>query len=84
MRRFTRWARSWIVTAERALPMLKLSPTAFGLLEGEEGAVHHVVDVAPRADLRAVSVDREVATGERGLDERADRAAADLTGPDRR
>ena len=50
-------------------------------LEAEQHAVDHVVDVAPGADLRAVAVDRQVAAGERRLDERADRAAADLAGP---
>ena len=70
------------MTAERALPMLKLSPTAFGCSSAEQRAVHHVVDVAPGADLRAVAVDRQVAPVERRLDERADRAAADLTRPE--
>ena len=58
--------------------MLKLSPTRVRMLEAGERALDHVVDVAPGADLRAVAVDDEVAAGERGLDERADRAAADL------
>ena len=66
------------MTAERALPTLKLSPTAAGVLERQEDRLDHVVDVAPRADLRAVAVDLEVAPAERRLDERADRAAADL------
>ena len=44
----------------------------------QRSALDHVVDVAPGADLRAVAVDDEVAPGERRLDERADRAAADL------
>ncbi len=58
--------------------MLKLWPTASGALEAEQQRLDHVVDVAPGADLRAVAVDRQVAPGERRLDERADRAAADL------
>ena len=66
------------MTAERALPMLKLSPTAFGCSSPSSVPVHHVVDVAPRADLGAVAVDRQVAAVERRLDEGADRAAADL------
>ena len=48
------------------------------VLEAEERTRDHVVDVAPRTDLRAVAVDDEVATFERRLDEGADRAAADL------
>ena len=52
------------------------------VLECEEGAVDHVVDVAPRADLRAVPVDREVAPRERGFDECSDRPAANLTRPE--
>ena len=81
MIRLIRRARSKIVTAERALPMLKLSPTAFGCSSAEQQPLDHVVDVAPGADLRAVAVDRQVAAGERRLDERADRAAADLPRP---
>ena len=50
-----------------------------GVLEREQHRLDHVVDVAPGADLRAVAVDLEVASRERRLDERADRAAADLT-----
>src|SRR5581483_1843232 len=50
-------------------------------LEAEQHRLHHVVDVAPRADLRAVAVDRQVAAGEGRLDEGADGAAADLAGP---
>ena len=50
------------------------------VLEGEERAVDHVVHVAPRTDLRAVAVNREVASRQRGLDERANGPAADLTG----
>ena len=73
-----RVARSWIVTAERALPTLKLSPDRARVLEREQRALDHVVDVAPGPDLRAVAVDRQVAPGERVLDEGADRAAADL------
>src|SRR5918994_1599301 len=49
------------------------------MLEREKRAVDHVVDVAPRADLRAVAVNREIAARERPLDERPDRPAADLT-----
>ena len=60
--------------------MLKLSADRLRVLEREQQAAHHVVDVAPGADLRAVAVDRQVAPGERRLDERADRAAADLPG----
>src|SRR5712692_4739145 len=48
-------------------------------LETEQRPLDHVVHVAPRADLRAVAVDRQLATRERGLDEGADRAAADLS-----
>ena len=70
------------MTAERALPMLKLSPTAFGCSRPSSVPSHHVVDVAPGADLRAVAVDRQVAPVERRLDERADRAAADLARPE--
>ena len=58
--------------------MLKLSPTAFGCSSASRVPVDHVVHVAPGADLRAVAVDRQVAAGERRLDERADRPAADL------
>ncbi len=58
--------------------MLKLSPTASGCSSESSSRLDHVVDVAPGADLRAVAVDRQVAAGERRLDERADRAAADL------
>ena len=58
--------------------MLNAWPTASGMLEAGEAARDHVVDVAPGADLRAVAVDRQVAPRERRLDERADRAAADL------
>ena len=61
--------------------MLNAWPDRFGTLEAEQRAGDHVVDVAPRADLRAVSVDDQVAPGERRLDERANRAAADLPGP---
>ena len=53
-----------------------------GMLEAGEDAAHHVGDVAPGADLRAVAADRQVLAGERRLDERADRAAADLAGPE--
>ena len=52
------------------------------MLEREEQALDHVVDVAPGTDLRAVAVDLEVAPSERRFDERADRAAADLAGPE--
>ena len=52
------------------------------VLECQEGAVDHVVDVAPRPDLRAIPVDREVASRERGFDERANRAATDLARPE--
>src|SRR5262249_39615417 len=48
-------------------------------LEAEERPGHHVVDVAPRADLRPVAVNGQVASGERRLDERANGAAADLS-----
>ena len=48
------------------------------MLETEQHARDHVGHVRPGADLRAVAVDRQVAVGDRGLDERADRAAADL------
>ena len=51
------------------------------MLEREHERLDHVVDVAPRADLRAVAVDHEVVPRERRLDERADRAAADLARP---
>jgi hypothetical protein len=47
-------------------------------LEAEQHRLDHVLDVAPRPDLRPVAVNDEVAACERGLDERADRAAADL------
>ena len=56
--------------------MLNACPTRLGPLEAEQRPVDHVVDVAPGADLRAVAVDHEVAAGERGLDEGADRTAA--------
>ena len=42
--------------------------------------LHHVRDVAPGADLRAVAANGQVVAGERRLDEGADRAAADLPG----
>ena len=48
-----------MVTVERALPMLKVWPTAFGCSSARRIAVDDVVDVAPGADLRAVVVDRE-------------------------
>ena len=51
------------------------------MLEREQERLDHVVDVAPRADLRAVAVDHEVVAGERRLDEGADRPAADLSRP---
>ncbi len=77
-------ALSEIVDRHRRARVADVEALADGvrMLEGEEGAVDHVVDVAPRADLRAVPVDREVASREGGLDERADRAAADLTRPE--
>jgi hypothetical protein len=50
-------------------------------LERQEQRVDHIVDVAPSADLGAVAVNRQVLPGERRLDERPDRAAADLAGP---
>src|SRR5204863_2490518 len=50
------------------------------VLEREQQPFDHVVDVAPGADLRAVAVYRQVAAGERRLDEGANRAAADLAG----
>ena len=73
-----RCARSKIVTVPRGLPMLNACPTALRVLEAGEHAAHHVGHVRPGADLRAVAVDRQVAAGDRVLDERADRAAADL------
>src|SRR5205823_7350886 len=50
------------------------------MLEAETHGLDHVVDVAPRADLRAVAANGQVVARERGLDERANRAAADLSG----
>src|SRR5438270_6801167 len=50
-------------------------------LEAEERRLDHVVDVAPGTDLGSVAVHDEVAARERGLDEGADRTAADLAGP---
>ena len=52
------------------------------MLEREQRAVDHVVHVAPGSNLRPVPVDREIPPRERGLDERADRAAADLPRPE--
>ena len=52
------------------------------MLEREQRTVDHVVDVAPGSNLRPVPVNREVAPGERRLDERADRATADLARPE--
>ena len=73
-----RCARSKIVTAERGLPMLNAWPTASGRSRQARTPLHHVGDVAPGADLRAVAMDRQVAAGERSFDEGADRAATDL------
>src|SRR5918996_693611 len=63
------------------VPDVEALPHGARMLEGEQRSVDHVVDVAPSADLGAVAVDRQVLAGERRLDERADRAPADLTGP---
>ena len=52
------------------------------MLQTQKRRLDHVVHVAPRADLRAVAVDRQVAPRERRLDEGADRAAADLPRPE--
>src|ERR671937_544698 len=52
-------------------------PHGPGVLEAEQERVDHVVDVAPRADLRAVAVDDEVGAREGRLDERANGAAGD-------
>src|SRR4051794_1059381 len=51
-------------------------------LEAEQHRVHHVVDVAPGANLRAVAPHDEILACERRLDERANRAAADLSRPE--
>src|SRR5581483_9677721 len=56
-------------------------PDRVRVLETETHGLDHVVDVAPRADLRAVAAHREVVAAERRLDERADRTAADLARP---
>src|SRR5438093_2034299 len=48
--------------------------------EAEQKRLDHVVHVAPGSDLRAVTVDGEVTTRERSLDESPDRTAADLPG----
>ena len=61
--------------------MLNACPTASAMLEACEHAADHVGDVRPRANLRAVVVDLEVASRERCLDERANRAAPDLARP---
>ena len=81
VRRLIRCARSKIVTAERGVADVEALADRVRVLEREQRALDHVVDVAPGADLRAVAVDRQVAARERGLDEGADRAAADLARP---
>ena len=59
-------------------------PDRIRMLEAEAHALDHVVDEAPGADLRAVAAHGEVVAAERRLDERADRAAADLARARRR
>ena len=66
------------MTDERGLPMLNAWPTASGRSRQASTPLTMSVDVAPGADLRAVAAHGQVAAAERGLDERADRAAADL------
>ena len=79
-----RWARSKIVTGRARVADVERLADRGRVLEAGEHAGDHVGDVVPGADLRAVAVDRQVAAGERRLDERADRAAADLARARRR
>ena len=78
LRRLMRWARSKIVTAPRGLPMLNAWPTASGCSRQASTPLTMSVTYDQARICEPSPCDRQVAAGERRLDERADRAAADL------